>query len=415
MHKNIFITLTISTLMLSTPTTSELQEIDATRQIHSSASHSLSSPNSTNASSAGRLIINTKPSLEELCVILNVPLDACSCKMTPDLCGFESFLTTIKNETDAPPIYRRSNIYTTTYVAVTIIASTFGLLGNALVLLVALTRRHSLSSCKLYIAFVSFVVSIVQIVNAVPLLLTNEWIHSATTCKSIRTILELGSFLIIGFIVIIAIERFILVNRGIDTGFTYNLSKHILVTLDILFVIITVIPYTIGLNIESDSGRCIQFEGPYKKMSLPYNWFVLVFHSIIPLCIISILYTRIIKHISKHANTIDKANNYLLHANKVKMNKKCENVMLTILFFFVISTLPIRIINIYMDMKHLHHSHQQQDGYWFMEMDAYLVLVFIGYVTYPFQSIINPVLYSMIDTEWRKDMMEMMRKFTHSI
>ena len=37
-------------------------------------------------------------------------------------------------------------------------------------------------------------------------------------------------------------------------------------------------------------------------------------------------------------------------------------------------------------------------------MALYLTLAFIAYTTYPLQSTLNPILYSMITKEWRKEM-----------
>lgn len=354
---------------------------------------------------------NMEVHLTELCVYLNISLLKCNCKDTEFLCSFEAFLSEELNETfDEELPYSRSNTHTLIYASVTIIVSAFSLIGNGVVLIVAIKYRRNLSSCKLHIAqlsFVSLIFSAVQIVNAIPLFITNAWFESSFSCKFVRTTLEIGSLLIIDFIVIIAIERYMLIVHSIDAHFLNGRSKHIIVAADVTFVVLSVIPYYVGLDIEQDSGRCIQFQGAHKTMSIPYNWFIVVFHSIIPLIIISILHYRIIQYISEQTNAIDTRNNQSLHMKRLLKNKRIVNILLAIVLCFLLCTLPTRVIILFMDMNYMH---KQGEGYYGMDMDIHLTIVFIGYVTYPFQSTINPVLYSMIDTEWRNDLRSVLRK-----
>ena len=84
-------------------------------------------------------------------------------------------------------------------------------------------------------------------------------------------------------------------------------------------------------------------------------------------------------------------------------------VTLCILVVFLVTTLPTRIIRIYFTIR---HSHEDGSGdFWMDDMDLHLNLVLVSYLTYPFQSNLNPLMYSMLDTEWRKEMRIILKHF----
>merc|ERR1711962_1068388 len=66
--------------------------------------------------------------------------------------------------------------------------------------------------------------------------------------------------------------------------------------------------------------------------------------------------------------------------------------MLTLLAF-VVCNLPTRVITIY--MLNVNYS---------VAMDLYMGLAICAYVSYPLQSTLNPILYSMMAKKWRQDL-----------
>ena len=116
----------------------------------------------------------------------------------------------------------------------------------------------------------------------------------------------------------------------------------------------------------------------------------------------SLLYGKILRYVSRQASNIDQSSNQVLYMRKMKANRKVMLVALCILFVFLVTTLPTRIIRIYFTMQ---HSHADGSGDFLVhDMDLHLNLVLLSYLTYPFQSNLNPVMYSMVDTEWRKEL-----------
>ena len=94
---------------------------------------------------------------------------------------------------------------------------------------------------------------------------------------------------------------------------------------------------------------------------------------------------------------------------KMKANRRVMLVTLCILVVFLVTTLPTRIIRIYFTMR---HSHEDGSGdFWMDDMDLHLNLVLVSYLTYPFQSNLNPLMYSMLDTEWRKELRIILKHF----
>ena len=209
----------------------------------------------------------------------------------------------------------------------------------------------------------------------------------------------------IGIVVVIAIERYVLIVYATDSSFIEGIFKHIFVAIDIGLVIATVIPYTAGLNIEEFSGRCIQFEGKRRELSLPYHWFVMITYSLVPVCIISRLYSKINKKLSNQATISNLINNGALRCKNMRQNRRIVYVTTSILLCFVLCTFPTRAILIYMEMKDIKDIRIYSDN----DKDLYFVLTFISYVTYSLQSTIYPILYGMFDKECRKEIKKVLK------
>ena len=342
--------------------------------------------------------------LEPLCLMLNISLLNCSCARTVGLCDIMGWYnnTTLATMT---PEHKRPSSYTLTYTSIALLAGVCGAAGNAIVLFVAWKRRQNLPAIKLHmaeLAIINFMFSVVQLMNAFPLLWTNRWIYGLSMCRVTRTLLEIGSMMTILFIMIIAIERFYLIIYPLKKHLVDGISKHVSVVVATIIVIATIIPFYFGLGIEKSSGRCIQFQ-VQSSFSLSYHWFVMTVYSIIPVCIITVLYAKIIAHISRQIKSKNTANQGTVFEKNVKRNRRIVIITLTILGCFVICTLPIRTIIIYFEMREgsmkMTSSHYEGNDH-----HLYLALTFFAYITYPFQSTLNPLLYSFVDSEWRREL-----------
>lgn len=335
--------------------------------------------------------------LHKFCLYSNISLTFCSCKKLSQLCQVEEFIKKVEENITLAPKYTRRNKLSIIYASITVVASVFGIFGNGFVLLVAYMQRRELPECKFHIAIlaaINFIFSCVQVVNTTPLFWTNQWIYSRIMCKFVRSFIEIGSLLTTGFIFIIAVERYMMIVHPLRSKFSKRKFKPtVLIFTDIVLAIATIIPYFTGLDIEQHSGRCVMFAGEKRKLSLPYNMFVIIVYSVLPVGVILLLNVKMLIYISKKETNqvVRKGEVYL---RRLKSNRRIINISLSVLIAFIFCTLPTRSFMIYLEIVDFRVKN----------MEVYFALAFIAYVTYPLQCTLNPVLYSMIAKEWRKEM-----------
>lgn len=344
----------------------------------------------------------------QLCLALNISMSDCTCQIIPQLCAISQKLSSLKNSlTPINKTYTRSNEATILYVSVSLVASVIGLLGNTAVIITAYQNRARLPPCKVHIAqlaVVNFVFSILQIINIIPLCWTNTWPYGAFMCRFMRSLLEVSSFLSIGYIAIIAIGRYYLVVAPITCNRKSKKWRHIFVVLNMFIVIATIIPYSLSLGIENYSGRCIVYQNDRKTLPLIYNCSILLLYSIIPIILLFLLAVRMLTKLSNRDNknlTCDKTIQTRINTR----NTRVMYITLSIFLFFIVCTLPTRIITIYIELI----------GYQTMNVDSYVVLTLISYFTYPLQNILNPILYSMTAKTWRRQVKTSFASLTFNI
>ena len=330
--------------------------------------------------------------VEMFCKFLNISSNNCSCESNPTVCEITSFVR--HNDTE-PKIFQRWHGVTVIYASIAVASSVCGMIGNGVVIFIAYKQRSKISPCKLHIAelaVVNFIFSIVQIMNVVPLYWTNTWVYGQAMCKLSKSLLEIGSLLSSVFFQLIAVERYILIVFALHINKIKNFEhqyKHHILGGNFLIVMISVIPYIDGVSIEPESQRCVTFSNQ-NKWSLPYNWFTFLAYSCLPICVTSILATKLFIHFAREASSS-------LLVRRDKVNRRIMLHMLLVLVLFIICTLPSRLVSISMDMVYF-HSH-----------DVMLGFQFLSYTLYSLQGTLNPFLYSMLAKEWRKNLSNMMR------
>ena len=328
--------------------------------------------------------------LEYICKHFNISTDRCTCERFPKVCGIQEEFE--NNSSLVETYYERIPSTSIVYASVTIVSSLFGVIGNALVLIVAYKQGRDLQSGKLHIAelaLVNLLFCIFQLVNVVPLYWTNQWLYGRPMCKLIRSLMEVTSFLTIGFVVIIAVERFLLVTYPLKRVAIEQNFRHSLVVGNVLLSIASVIPYSIGLDLDRD-GRCAMFSNLMKELALPYHCFVMSVYFVIPVWLTTTIYMVIVRTIHKRKFSNSTAKDQQIRATK---NRRIVLTTMLTLVAFVVCNLPTRVISMYL----LSVNYK-------LDMDVYMGLVFFAYVTYPLQSTLNPILYSMTAIAWRKDM-----------
>ena len=346
-----------------------------------------------------------------VCHHFNISMENCSCTlihpdMNPHFIQLCQIIESMKGEENTTHInYVRHNA-TLIYTHITVAASFVGIIGNGAVLTVSYVQRTTMPSCKLHIAelaCVNFVFSLIQMVNTIPLYWTNRWVYGLPMCKLLRTLMELSTLLTVLLILVITVERYFLIVHPLDSFVVEGKVKHVAVLISAVCALFTVVPFAIGLGIDAETGRCEAFSCPETHMALPYNWFVLVVYSIVPITFMVPAYVTIVRSVSILSK--DSFHRGTLMFKKMKVNRHIVCIAIAVLLLFFLCTLPTRIIFIYMRINFYAGCHFE------MDMDTYMTLLAIGYVTFPLQCTLNPILYSMVENEWRRGMVSVLKSF----
>ena len=340
------------------------------------------------------------PGIESFCATFGIHPSNCSCSKIPDLCHVQKELQILHNEMhkDTGNIFRRIDEYSLTYASITVLASLIGLTGNTAVLIISFRQRKGLSSCKLHIAelgCVNFLFSALQLFNVVPLYVTNKWVYGVPMCKVVRTLMESLTLLTICFILIVAIERFVLIVYPFDGKILQGRVKHFVFLLMVVMVTATSLPYLWGTGIDW-TGRCVAFQGTGgSNMAVPYTWCVVCVYGVCPLCVMCVAYGRVIASLSNIGSRNPACTNVSMVISRMKRNKRIIRNAFAILLMFMVCEIPHRFLYIY--IAHNPQRPLQQDP------NNYLIISFISYFLSPLQNTLNPLLYSMVDTTWKKN------------
>ena len=123
-----------------------------------------------------------------------------------------------------------------------------------------------------------------------------------------------------------------------------------------------------------------------------YSVFVLVVYTIIPICVLITLSSKVIIHLSTYADNLTGCR----WSHKIKVMKQNRRIMymsIAILTLFILCTLPSRIITIFIETAVFNSEN----------VPTYMTLTLISYFAYPMQSALNPILYSISAKHWREN------------
>lgn len=328
-------------------------------------------------------------SIHETCIIADIAPENCSCERTPELCVL--FPYTNKNGSFVP-LYTPLRNYDITVAAITTIAVVIGVFGNSAVLAISYRERTSLTKNKELIAqlaVVDFLSCTANFVSTVHLYWTPEWIYGVFACKLMSAILLLTGLLSAGYILIIAVERFVVIicPRRIDLRDTNIIRVCIIVNLTTTFV--AVIPTFIMYGVDEYSICSARMPIP-RISAIVYNALLLVFFVILPALIVSLSYFRVIHHLRRDARTSVVLNRDDIKKHRQKTNLHVMKVLIFIMAAFTLCVLPTRVIGLHWVC-----------AYGSVSKQLYIVWAFIQNITYPLHSCINPMIYTAIDPKWR--------------
>lgn len=344
-------------------------------------------------------VVQSFISLPQLCKMFDIPEENCTCDIfeipedSDTLCKYSENNETVS---EVRLIYVPELSIPVGVVA--LVASVYGIFGNAVVIGVLMRIGRNLSRCKQIIgalAVSDLIFSVWQLVLSIPLLWTNKWIYGGFLCKILKGGKVTGEFLYIGFVLILAIERFLaIVKKGAKIS---SFKIKFALVINVIIALMTVTPLLILYDVTND-GRC---DGTWKNMrnnSTYYDWLITVLYFIIPLSAIVMLLSKSMEELNKQSR-ITKITFTSAHCNinekMINENKQMIKMIFGMLTAYAVCILPNRLVSFYLDF------YIKSIG-----SKTYITLCYVGLITYSILVAVNPTIYFIIDYTWRENMKE---------
>ncbi|XP_002167461.3 pyroglutamylated RF-amide peptide receptor isoform X1 [Hydra vulgaris] len=325
--------------------------------------------------------------LKELCKLFEIPEKNCTCdeenSEMKELCSFHKSDKTTKFSCDY--LLRRVVGFSN------IISSTLALIGNTFVILISFVHRKEFSRFNqlvLDLAISDFVFAAVQLIISIPETLTCHWVYGLFLCKTLRTALAASANIAVGFIVLIAVERYtnaVHSFKSIVKSSTCKMIKY----LNIILGILSVIPPLIVLQLGKFNTCSEEWSN---KNSIVYTWILFLFYYLFPIILLVVLYTSTVLWLKKYfckSSVLNDAEKIL----RLEKNKKILSMLVAIVIIFAILVLPNRLVWIINDMYGLEN---------FKNKNTIRLLRMISEICYGFHAAVNPIIYLLFDAKFRQ-------------
>ena len=291
-----------------------------------------------------------------------------------------------------------TNRITAAVTIVHIIVGTLSVVGNGLVILVAVRSYRKMNQFKWLIVHLAFcdLLFALLILMDLPQWISGKWIYGRVLCKVIPPFLLLSGLAAEGSIIVIACERY----RGINNPLAKRWSiKHIILALLMNWVLsfLSISPYINAMSYYIDhdnSTQCVETWGKdieeHERNSIAYTLFLLVGSFVIPMTIIGVLYGKII-YILRHPKEVSGDEQTCLQMKRRrKKDIRVTKLLVSVIIAFVICVLPNHLGSLIQFMFPLSPT-------------SFTVVVYITLIPYPFHCAVNPIIYSIVDDKFRRD------------
>ncbi|XP_065675321.1 apelin receptor A-like [Hydra vulgaris] len=330
----------------------------------------------------------SKLSLLEICKTFKISTQNCSCTllMMKPLCDFLN-ITTVSIK------FKCDSVSNTGIAIANIISSVLGLLGNGLVIVFAFMNRKDSSRFRHLIsglALADFAFAAVLFLMSVPQTWTCKWVYGLNMCKLLRASLAGTANIAVGFIVIIAIDRFFVIMLPFSKLLSANRLRFI-IYLNVLVGIGSVIPPLVVLQ-EGEFTTCVEVWS--KDKSRIYTWSLFVLYYVLPIVSLAVLYGVIMVRLKRSYQ-----DNNILRDKQLKSryrnNKNVMMIFVSILVLFAILVLPNRIYWIINDQYNLNNIKNAQ---------IIRFLKMFSDIPYGLHAAVNPIIYSVVDIKFKQQL-----------
>ena len=333
------------------------------------------------------ILLKKRPSLKEICAIINDSNVECTCKNFKDFC----------KQSTGSRVVVCSRYWDKIEGAVKVTVSVFGILGNTLVLLIALTTWKGNGRFRKIVALLALadlIFAIVEIIIAAQLFETCKWLYKTFFCKFSMAINNIGGVLALCLIAIIALERYFAIVKPFISRSKNQLSFWVWPLLALLFSIISTIPMFIVYEVSSD-GICLAKWPQGSNGSLIYSSYLLIGTMIIPMGIISYFYYCIVKKLLENARNLQTTGNgNEILKQREGLNRRIMFILLVIAGVCFVLVFPNRVIWVIVSITGTHN----------MPNTTYRILKYTALFPYLFHVSVNPFIYSFTDKNFQKQL-----------
>ena len=264
-----------------------------------------------------------------------------------------------------------------------IISSSLALIGNGLVISCAVIDRKKLTSFRHLIAGLAvsdFTFATIQLMLFVPMVKGLYGVYDPIT-EFLFTTLHASAHIAIGFILVIAIERY----HGIVH---FNLRNILGIKKLIVFIVLNI---TSGVLSVVPTYTVRKWNGMYEI----YVWFLISVYFILPSISITILYTKTIMWLRKNYANASILNDQQ-HQVRLKENKRIFILLSSKIAIFAILLLPKNIAENIPNKLYCISIREFQIN------TAVAISRFIGEVLFGLHCAVNPIIYSLVDRKYMR-------------
>ena len=283
-------------------------------------------------------------------------------------------------------------------------ASVVGIIGNLLVLMVYLRNFRYITPFKFligHLALCDCLFSFAQVFNVVASDWCTgrvHWMINLELCKITRGSVQLGSLVSVGTILAITIERFHGITQGMPSNARRNAWKKVLTVVCLIWIVAVSSTIPIYMSAEVVEKECEErWKKHFGKESIKiYFIYLLLVFCLIPMVAMSFMNGMIICRMKKPSQCNNLYKNMLEDMAKLRKRRdmRATKILVTVIIIFFLCVLPIRILCVVSSFPNLMS----------LENSPTWSIFYTAKLSYPFHVAVNPIIYSIIDKAFRKEL-----------
>ena len=327
--------------------------------------------------------------LQFICQVLNITHCTCDEVHAHNVSGF--------CEVTREKPCTKSTMELVKYISITII-SFLGIIGNILVLVVRVRNWKKSLHYQLIsgLAMADLAFCCMFLIICFPSIWLCQWHLGDALCTLLKTLWTFSSNVDLGFILIIAIERY----AGIVHPFSGGASAckiYLMILMNLVVGLMSVSHFFLIFRVN-ELGQCAEDWSSFSEnSSFIYSWVSNIFLFTIPIIITAVLYYQGLRSLNLTLFRPDmmRALDEMSRERMVSENRRILKITSLILLAFFLLVGPN------------HAAWFLHDN--FPNLDLHYVFT-ISYITYSLHTSINPLIYSIIDRKFRKNVFFLLRK-----